>query len=260
MIIRDGRLADAAPVFPAAVSFGAFSTFGCDQGRPFLWSDHIERLETTLCVLAPDLPIMLPDENQVVRLLSELKLEGLGRGRMVGFLADDSRWQIELSATAIEGSGLNMKPQRLLTTKWADSPPLAGFKTLARLPWDLARRQAEAAGWDDALLIGRGSKILETSVANVFLRFGREITTPIAPEDCLPGIMRGWLKKNINRLGMAVRECNVSLRDLKQADEVWTSNAVIGIRRVAAVDDVSWTEWPIYQQLRQLGVPAPGWY
>ena len=27
----------------------------------------------------------------------------------------------------------------------------------------------------------------------------------------------------------------------------------------AAVDDVIWTDWPLYYQLRQLGVPAPGW-
>ena len=144
-------------------------------------------------------------------------------------------------------------------TRWIAAPPLAGFKTLARLPWDLARRQAESEGFDDALLIDNESRLLETSVANIFLRFGREVVTPIAPECCLPGIMRAWLLENLGRVGLEVRECDVRYEDVKRADEIWTSNAIIGLRRVAAVDDVVWTDWPYYRRLRQLGVPAPGW-
>ena len=259
MIFRDGCLTEADPVSPAAASFGAFSTFGCQGGRPILWSKHVTRLCAALNTLAPGIPITLPNEDQVVEFLSALGLRHLARGRVLGVFLDEERWRIELSAMAIERCGFEMKPLRLLVIPWAAAPPLAGFKTLARLPWDLARRQAQGSGWDDALLVDGGSRILETSVANVFVRCGSEIVTPMAPESCLPGIMRAWLVEHLGRLGLEVRQGHVSIADVSRADEVWVSNAIAGVRRVAAVNDVTWTEWPWYERLRELGVPAPGW-
>jgi branched-subunit amino acid aminotransferase/4-amino-4-deoxychorismate lyase len=58
---------------------------------------------------------------------------------------------------------------------------------------------------------------------------------------------------------MSAEVCELTVDDLASADEVWLSNAVIGVRRVGAVGDQRWPEWPRFESLLDLGIPAPGW-
>ena len=72
-------------------------------------------------------------------------------------------------------------------------------------------------------------------------------------------MMRGWLLQNLGRAGLTAGTDELSLGDLRDADEIWLSNAVIGARRVAEIADGRWSEWPLFDRLKSLGVPAPGW-
>ena len=143
--------------------------------------------------------------------------------------------------------------------RWGAAPPLAGHKTLSRLQWDLARQRAVAAGADDAVLTDAAGNILETSVANVWIVRDHLARTPPAPARCLPGIMRGWLLENLPAAGIRAEESDLDVSELDQADEVWISNAVIGVRRVGRVFDKRWDSWPVFECVAASDVPAPGW-
>jgi branched-subunit amino acid aminotransferase/4-amino-4-deoxychorismate lyase len=71
--------------------------------------------------------------------------------------------------------------------------------------------------------------------------------------------MRSWLLEHLGRAGLAAEVCEVTVDGLASADEVWLSNAVIGLRRVGAVGDQRWRVWPRFELLLDLGIPAPGW-
>ena len=43
-------------------------------------------------------------------------------------------------------------------------------------------------------------------------------------------------------LGLEVDERAPALTELADADEVWATNALVGVRRVGAVDDRQWSE------------------
>ena len=146
-----------------------------------------------------------------------------------------------------------------LATKPGETCGLTGHKTLARLPWDLARERAQREGADDALLVDEAGHVLETAIANVWLRRGCDLRTPPAPARCLPGIMRDWLLEHAGALGLQVYECDLTTEDLVGADELWISNAVIGVRKVAFVAGREWRSWRFFEDLAKLGVPAPGW-
>ena len=71
--------------------------------------------------------------------------------------------------------------------------------------------------------------------------------------------MRGWLLDHLGRAGLSAEVGELGVDDLVAADEVWLSNAVIGVRRVASVGEHRWDEWPRFGLLADLGLPAPGW-
>ena len=259
LVWRDGRMIeDEAGTDPTLVGWGAFTTVGCDNGRPLLWEQHRNRLTATLGHLLPAVPVELPDERALGDLLGGAGLGGPAKLRVVASHRV-SWWEVEVSVASCDDVGPSIVPARLALERWQASPPLVGHKTLARLPWDLARKQAMGAGADDVLLVDDLERVLETAVANVWVLRRGEARTPPAPARCLPGVMRGWLMNRLFGLGLRVEEGDVDLAELVAADEVWLSNAVAGVRRVAEVAGHSWKRWPLFERLAGLGIPAPGW-
>lgn len=109
------------------------------------------------------------------------------------------------------------------------------------------------------MLVDVAGHLLETSIANVLVVRDGVVRTPHAPDCCLPGVMRAWLLEHLGRAGLSAEACELTVIDLATADEVWLSNAVIGVRRVGSVGDQRWQEWPRFGSLADLGIPAPGW-
>jgi branched-subunit amino acid aminotransferase/4-amino-4-deoxychorismate lyase len=225
-----------------------------------LWSQHSRRLEESLVALCADRVVRLPNEHQLCELLDADGHHGPARLQVVVVRRVETlELSVEASASPCDVVGPALTPARLTVESWPSAPPLAGHKTLARLAWDLARERAQHAGYDDALLVDSAGNLLETSIANVFLVRDGVVRTPHAPTRCLPGVMRSWLLEHLGRVGMSAEVCELTVDDLASADEVWLSNAVIGVRRIGSVDDRRWVEWPHFEVLASLGIPAPGW-
>lgn len=244
---------------PSSASWGVFTTVGCDRGRPLLWSRHHRRLAASLVALRAEDVVRLPTEHELCELLDANGLLGPARLRVVVRWAEPSEWLVEASASPCDVVGPALKPARLTVESWPSAPPLAGHKTLARMAWDMARERAQRAGCDDALLVDEAGNLLETSIANVLVVRDGAVRTPHAPTRCLPGVMRAWLLEHLGRADLSTGACELTVDDLASADEIWLSNAIIGVRRVGSVGDQQWQEWPHFGSLAHLGIPAPGW-
>jgi branched-subunit amino acid aminotransferase/4-amino-4-deoxychorismate lyase len=109
------------------------------------------------------------------------------------------------------------------------------------------------------MLIDDSGTVLETSIANLWVVRDEVVSTPPAPECCLPGVMRGWLLDRLPQAGVTIEVRRVSEEETTEADEIWLSNAVIGVRRVGRLDGRRWSVWPVFDRLADLGIPAPGW-
>lgn len=238
---------------------GVFTTVGCRDGRPLLWARHRARLAASIDHMGGGVVAGLPEEADLGGLLAATGYSGPARLRVVVLMVGADRWHVEASATESGAVGPEVGPVRLSVEQWEVLPPQVGHKTLARHPWDLARKRASAVGADDVLLVDSTGLILETSVANVWAVRGRVVQTPPAPDRCLPGVMRGWLMENLDIAGFRVQECDFDLGDLNDADEVWLSNAVIGLRRVGSTPDRRWESWSHFDRVAAIGIPAPGW-
>lgn len=256
----DGRLTEeSAETKPKHSNWAVFTTVGCQGGRPLLWVRHRARLTASVDRLGAGTGAVLPEEAELGGLLVANGFSGPARLRVVVWNVGTDRWHVEASAAESGAVGPEVEPARLTVERWDALPPLAGHKMMARFPWDLARERASAVGADDVLLVDSTGLILETSVTNVWVVRGRVVQTPPAPERCLPGVMRGWLLENLDVAGLRVRECDFDLGEVNDADEVWLSNAVVGLRRVGSTPDRRWESWPNFDRVATIGIPAPGW-
>lgn len=259
---RDGELVDDGPSAPMWIGWGVFTTVGCQDGRVLLWSRHAARLVRSLATLGAEPDLVLPDRDVLETMLERDGLGGPVRLRVVARRrAPEDPWSVEASPSRLPSDrvGPDVPPHRLRIVRWEAAPPMAGHKTLARLAWDHARETVRVQGADDALLVDAAGRLLETSVANVFVRLGERLVTPPAPGRCLPGVLRGWLLERAAAFGFEAVERDVTLEELEAADEVWLTNAVLGVRRVGSVNDRTWRRWDGFARLRTAGVPAPGW-
>ena len=115
--------------------------------------------------------------------------------------------------------------------------PLARVKSLNYLDNVLARREAEARGADDALLLNTAGGLSCASAANLFLLLDGVLVTPSAASGALPGTLRGLVAAELApRAGLEVVERAVRPEELRAAKEVFLTNALLGIVPLTEVD------------------------
>ena len=74
------------------------------------------------------------------------------------------------------------------------------------------------------------------TMSNLFLRRGRSLMTPLLDRCGVAGVMRRWILDTAPRLGLRVTERRIRWADLKSAEEIFMSNAVVGLRSVRAIE------------------------
>jgi len=115
-------------------------------------------------------------------------------------------------------------------TRRNEHSPTSRFKTLNYMDNLLARREAQSKGADDALLLNSQGKLVESTVANLFLVIDGDVLTPPLSDGALPGVMRAAV---MDRLGAATASLKTS--DLWEASEAILTSAT-GIRALVSVD------------------------
>jgi len=137
----------------------------------------------------------------------------------------------EISAEAAKAVRLRVCATRLSTT-----PSLAGLKTLNRLDSVLARGEwTDARIWEGLMRDVDGNWVCGT-MSNLFLRRGTVLLTPLLDRCGVAGVMRRWILGRAASLGLRRLERRIRWEDLQSAEEVFMSNAVVGIRSVRTIE------------------------
>ncbi|MDP3790775.1 MAG: branched-chain-amino-acid transaminase [Candidatus Omnitrophota bacterium] len=114
--------------------------------------------------------------------------------------------------------------------------PLSNIKTANYLNFILARFDAQAAGFDEAILTNTKGHITEGATSNIFLVKSDHIITPSINSGVLPGVTRSVIIEIAKKLKISIREKAVSRRELIQADEVFLTNSLAEVLPVTKVD------------------------
>ena len=74
------------------------------------------------------------------------------------------------------------------------------------------------------------------TMSNLFLRRGPVLMAPPLDRGGVAGVMRRWVMQSAVKVQLQAREREVRWQDLQAADEVFMTNAVIGIRSVGRIE------------------------
>ena len=115
--------------------------------------------------------------------------------------------------------------------------PLSRIKSLNYLENVLARREAEARGADDALLLNTAGDLACASATNLFLLLDGALVTPSVTSGALPGTVRELVVAELApQIGLEVVERAVRPEELSAAEEAFLTNALLGIVPLTEVD------------------------
>ncbi|MFW5951137.1 MAG: aminotransferase class IV [Gemmatimonadota bacterium] len=106
----------------------------------------------------------------------------------------------------------------------------------------LARREAEAAGCDQALLLSVGGQITEGATWNVFWRTGEVVRTPHESTGLLAGVTRAVVMECVPGAGFRLETGVWERAELDDADEVFGTMTSLGIVPIHRLDGRSLPE------------------
>jgi 4-amino-4-deoxychorismate lyase len=240
---------------------GVFETMAAANGRIPALERHLQRLERGCVALG----LPEPDRDRLVRDIESLLPSarravikvivgpaGTGRGyarpagagltHRVGCLPWPSRLPETLSVTVCR-------------IRLAAQPALAGIKHCNRLEQILARREVDAAGADEGLMRDRDDRIVEGVAANVFVVRHGVLQTPPLDQCGVAGVMRSRVLEAAEQLGVATQVTPLLLTDILEADELFMTNSLIGVRRVHRLTREAgaqeWNPGPITNRIRE---------
>jgi 4-amino-4-deoxychorismate lyase len=121
----------------------------------------------------------------------------------------------------------------------ADNPTLAGIKHLSRIENVMAAGEVAAAGAFEALLLDGSGNVISGAMSNVFLVRDGQVLTPRLDRCGVAGVMRSVVLRECASLGIAAEDRRVTLDALLAADEVFITNARVGVVPVLRVGEHS---------------------
>jgi branched-chain amino acid aminotransferase len=216
---------------------GVFETVHVRSGTGFLIEHHYERLTKGAQRLGIDVPFSLMTLRRMISELSDANLRSPGRLRLTltrgANIGDDPIYLIQLLPfPALPASyrvtcGIHGRSAK---------SPLAGIKSTSYMDYLLAREEAIRQGFDEAALFSGHNCLMEGCTSNMFLIRQDEILTPPAKSGILCGVTRNYLMERLPEWGFAVREETLKLEDMEGADEMFCTNAIIGVMPVSHVE------------------------
>ncbi len=257
----NGKLTEAEkPVLHAGnrsfrYGYGLFETMLVHDGSIQLKAYHWERLFMGMKELHFDIPTHFTAailEEQVLRTVKRNNAEKLCRVRLQVFpgnggLYDGDNYQPEylIECFQLDEHITELNENGLIVgiaegfSKSIDS--LSHLKSNNALIYATAARQAKQYKWNDALLSNTHGNIIESTIANIFWVKDEVVYTPPVSEGCISGVMRRHIIEILQQANIQIQESPLSKNTLLDADEVFLTNAIRGIKWAHAIEDSSYS-------------------
>ncbi|HEU4516224.1 MAG TPA: aminodeoxychorismate lyase [Steroidobacteraceae bacterium] len=224
---------------------GLFETIAVSAGRPRFLDWHLERLgrgaralrfpELDFSALRADIARAAAADRGVVKLIVT---RGPGeRGyrppreprptRIVMALP----WPSWPAHAAGRGARLGWCKSR-----YARNAQLAGLKHLNRLEQVLARAEWDDADMDEGLMLDDRGLVISATQANLLARIGGQWVTPRLDECGVAGVMRRAFGEWSAGRGSVIEERALNVADVRAAESLILTNALIGAWPVATLD------------------------
>lgn len=227
--------------------YGLYETIRAYAGQPFRLDHHLARLGFSGDRLGIVIQVALLREavQDVIEAnnFHQTRIRicvSIGEGTMSPNL--DSCRQPTIAVLASEYTPLSaekyLRGYKVVLTaiKRNSLSPVTYLKSANTIENMLARLDAKDAGADEAFFLNEKGCLTEAAGSNLFLVKDGVLKTPRYESGILPGVTRVVVFELAAQLSITVREVNLRLADLLQADEVFVTNSLIEVVPVTIFD------------------------
>jgi branched-chain amino acid aminotransferase len=233
------------------------------DGRIFKLTEHSRRLANSARVLGFALPYEVAAIDQACKQV--VAANGIGDGyvrplawrgaEMMGVSAQRCRIHVAIAAwtwPAYFTPEARLKGIRMTRAPYdRPSPSTAPTESKAAglyMICTLSKHQAEAKGYDDALMLDYRGYLAEGTGANLFLVIDGKLHTP-TPDCFLNGITRQTVIELARGRGIEVIERHIKPEELARAQEVFLTGTAVEVTPVREVDEHRFAVSEISRQL-----------
>lgn len=242
---------------------GLFEAIRIRAGKPFRWTQHLQRLRQGADLLKLKLPFSsenllsyaqeLSAKNHMPEAILRLYVSrGIGERGYSPKGANNPFLAMALYPTP--SIDLNNPPRRKVIVAKISVPanhPLTAIKSTNKLIHVLARAEADAFDADEALLVNTDGDLAEGTSCNVFWIQSNSIFTPPIESGALPGITRNLVLEICQKLSIPTKEVASKPDILFKADGVFLSHTTMGIVEVEQVDGKNVSRSPMVHKIQK---------
>ncbi|MBU6159442.1 MAG: aminotransferase class IV [Bacteroidetes bacterium] len=221
------------------------------KGRVALFEAHWARLTTDLPLLYFEKPVHFTADflqAQIQKICEKNKHLDAARIRLTIFKGEGGIWEDPTTAfnwllqswplqeikPAFNHNGLDIG---IFKEAHKSCDRLSNIKSNNYLLYSVAAQYARTQKWNDALVLNQFGRICDTTIANIFFIKNNRLFTPALSEGCVNGVMRSTLLRYFADQQIDVEEGAYEVEQLMQADEIFLTNTIRGIRWVKSLED-----------------------
>lgn len=232
--------------------WGLFSTVRVNEGIPFAWERHWNRLARDAERI--QLPLAHgPDavREAIARVIAANNVQSaclrvyFVYNRVTMWHSDEPFPAVDLIIFSTDLPVREGPTQLTVMSNGRQAAnPLTGTKVTAWLNNVWHAEQAHREGFADAVLLNERGEVAECTAANLFCVQAKEVFTPPASSGCLLGVTREILLEIGPKFGIPIAERPFPLSELYRADEVFISSTTRNVQPVARIAERAYPAVP----------------
>ena len=233
---------------------GLFETMKVVNESIALEQLHFERLFSGLLLLKFDIPKLVTAEKlqeEILHLCRKNECEKLARVRLSvfrgngGLYDEDKTLQYVIECWPLNESVNKLNENGLVIDVYKDAQKscdkFSNLKSANFLPYFMAAQYVKENKLNDCVVLNTKGGIADATIANIFIIKDGAVITPALTEGCVNGVMRRYLMGKLRAMNYDLREELLTVSNLRDADEVFLTNAINGIRWVRQFGDKIYT-------------------
>jgi branched-chain amino acid aminotransferase len=228
-------------------------------GKVFHLREHSQRLIDSARILGFEIPMTVEEIDAATNAVIKANniVDGYVRplawrgAEQMGVSAQASKIHVAIAAwqwPAYFSPEARLKGIRMKWAKWArpapNTAPTASKAAGLYMICTLSKHEAEAAGYEDALMLDWRGQIAEATGANVFLAIDGELHTP-KPDCFLDGITRRTVIGLAQARQIKVVERAIMPEELARTQEVFLTGTAAEVTPVREIGEYKFTPGPI---------------
>lgn len=225
---------------------GLFESMRMFNGKLQFAEKHTDRLNAGMKALKMEGADLLDEyflRQKGMELAKKNKLKEGARLRLSVYRADGGLYTPEnnktgyvLEASPINSASYELNKKGLIVDVFDELPKsvdkLSNYKTSNSLVYIMAGLHKKQHGLDDTFLLNNNGFLCESISSNIFIVYNKQIYTPALTEGCVAGVMRSAVMEIAMTNNVQLIEAQINPEVLKEAEEVFVTNAISGIQWV----------------------------